>query len=1074
MGFALFATVLLLLHAPVAVPTSADETKTMTDEQLLERFKAAVRNKRELGGWTCGDSVCQFPGAGCVGSRLSTLSLAGVPLDVDFRAIATTLLRLSGVQKVSLRGANVTGSLADDSSGRWRCSHMLAQLDLSGNGALLRGHVADAAVLAGACGGLRELNLSRNALVGGRKGDRGAAGFAGLDVLDLSYNRIAGDLSWIASAVGVRHLGLAGNMISGLIPLLSNCSRMESLDLSRNDISGEVAPGVISGCSSLVTLDLSNNLLTGAFPPDILGFASLSYLNLSFNNFSDGLPAGDSLAAGIPRVATLSLSYNYFNGSLPDTMGSLAELTTLELNSNELTGVIPPSLCPSTGTSKLEVLHLQNNYLTGGIPPSISNCANLQSLDLALNYINGSIPTSLGDLTLLRDLILWENQLHGEIPASLAGARWLQHLILDYNGLTGGIPPELVYCQDLIWLSLGSNKLSGPVPAWLGRLDSMANLKLNNNSFSGTIPPELGDCKQLILLDLNDNQLSGPIPPELARQSGKVPILDTGRTSTYLRNQGSRTGECHGSGNLLHTSGIRSDDLNRMASKKLCNFTVLHLSSPEFASTLNASMAYLDLSFNQLNSEIPKELGNMNYLFLINLGSNLLSGAIPDELGDAKTLSSLDLSHNQLEGPIPGSLSTLGLLQYIDLSYNKLNGSVPVLGSLATFPESQYENNSGLCGIPLPPCLPISSLHGGRHSGHNYHPSNLIILLACVTVALAVIGFFLYLAMIKKTEKGQVRASVDDPVGHQLISHLELVRATNNFNENNMLGSGGFGKVFRGQLSNGLVVAVKVLDMRSEHTTRSFDAECRVLRMARHRNLIQVINTCSNMDFRALVLQYMPNGSLDTLLHHSHLREMQFGFHERLGVMLDVSMALEYLHHGYHEVVLHCDLKPSNVLFDEDMIAHVADFGIARLLQGNDSSTIASNMPGSIGYMSPEYGSYGKASRKSDVFSYGIMLIEVFTGRKPEDAMFVGDLTLRRWVQQLFPAELIHAVDARLLHGSSSWCELHDNFLVPIIEIGLLCTKDSPNDRIKISDVVLRLTKIQIAYTKWTTRHNDL
>jgi hypothetical protein len=108
------------------------------------------------------------------------------------------------------------------------------------------------------------------------------------------------------------------------------------------------------------------------------------------------------------------------------------------------------------------------------------------------------------------------------------------------------------------------------------------------------------------------------------------------------------------------------------------------------------------------------------------------------------------------------------------------------------------------------------------------------------------------------------------------------------------------------------------------------------------------------------------------------------------------------------------------------------------------------------------------------VFSYGIMLLEVFTGRKPEDAMFVGDLTLRRWVQQLFPAELIHAVDTRLLHRSFSWYELHDNFLAPIIEIGLLCTKDSPKDRIKLSDVVLRLTKIQIAYTKWTTRHNDL
>jgi protein brassinosteroid insensitive 1 len=546
MGVALLATVLLLLLAPAAA-TSAHENKTKTNEQLLERFKAAVRNKKELGAWNRGDGVCQFPGAGCVGSRLLSLSLDGVPLDVDFRAVAGTLLRLAGVKTLSLRGANVTGSLADVYGGRWRCGHTLAQLDLSGNGALLHGDVTDAAALADACGGLRELNLSRNALVGGgMRGDGGAAGFAGLDVLDLSYNRIAGDLGWITSSVGVRvrRLGLAANMFSGLIPSFSNCSRIESPDLSSNDISGGVAPGVLSGCIALATLDLSNNHLTGAFPPDILGLTSLSYLNLSFNNFSGGLPAG------LPsRVATLSLSFNYFSGSLPDSMGALAELMTLDLSSNVITGVIPSSLCPTTGTSKLEVLHLQNNYLTGGIPPAISNCTNLQSLDLALNYINGSIPTSLGDLHLLRDLMLWENELEGEIPASLAGARRLENLILDYNGLTGGIPPELVNCTDLIWLSLGSNKLSGPVPAWLGRLNNLANLKLDNNSFSGQIPRELGDCQRLVLLALNDNQLNGPIPPELARQSGKIPVvLDTGRTYTYLRYQGPRSDECRGRG----------------------------------------------------------------------------------------------------------------------------------------------------------------------------------------------------------------------------------------------------------------------------------------------------------------------------------------------------------------------------------------------------------------------------------------------------------------------------------------------------------------------------------------------
>ena len=354
----------------------------------------------------------------------------------------------------------------------------------------------------------------------------------------------------------------------------------------------------------------------------------------------------------------------------------------------------------------------------------------------------------------------------------------------------------------------------------------------------------------------------------------------------------------------------------------------------------------IDLSWNRISGKIPAILGDFQSLSALNLSSNSFSGAIPKQLGDLITLDYLDLSHNNLYGEIPKSLVELSHLQYLNLSFNKLCGEIPRQGPFANFTAASFVENAALCGqtiFQVPPCK--------NHSSGKPKAKFLLkyFLPVFAFTSILIVAILIMMKRRKNNVKTQNTIDVVPVVEHRLISYQELRHATNDFSEANILGVGSFGSVFKGTLSEGTLVAVKVLNLQLEGAFKSFDAECKVLARVRHRNLVKVISSCSNPELRALVLQYMPNGSLEQLLYSFNYYLSLF---QRVSIMLDVALALVYLHHGQFEPVVHCDLKPNNVLMDDQMVAHVGDFGIAKILAKNKTATQTKTL-GTLGYIAP-------------------------------------------------------------------------------------------------------------------------
>ncbi|CAM6125828.1 unnamed protein product [Calypogeia fissa] len=491
-----------------------------------------------------------------------------------------------------------------------------------------------------------------------------------------------------------------------------------------------------------------------------------------------------------------------------------------------------------------------------------------------------------------------------------------------------------------------------------------------------------------------------------------------------------------------HWTGVQCD-LNNTYVTNL-NLPYRHLSGPipPVLGKLNR-LRRLGLHENEFFGPIPPELGNLTSLRALYLKANKLTGQIPDELAQLSNLEILDVSRNQLTGSIPDSLGNLSKLYFLNVSANFLEGEIPT-GALSDFTNSSFAGNLGLCGpqvnytcqndvspspAPVPgpadpvvsapsPCTGTPEPEAGSEDAVSKNTSTRIlnstlIIISAVAVVLGFLCFscsFLYFK--KQNPSKKLKANGRDQVkgctvassklvmfhGDLPYASKDIVKKIETLDDTDIIGSGGFGTVYRLVMEDGNWFAVKKIGKCGLGSARLFERELEILGSFKHRNLVNLRGYCNSPASKLLIYDYLPYGSLDEFLHEREPHETPLSWVARLKIAVGTARALAYLHHDCSPRIIHRDIKSSNILLDSNLEPHVSDFGLAKLLD-DDESHVTTIVAGTFGYLAPEYMQSGRATEKADVYSYGVVLLELLSGKRPTDTCFVEKgLNVVGWV----------------------------------------------------------------------------
>ncbi|KAL8230599.1 hypothetical protein R6Q57_000377 [Mikania cordata] len=990
------------------------------------------------------ENPCGWFGVTCdVNNNVVELSLRYVDLLGSIPSDFTSLLTL---RKLVLSGTNLTGSIPKSIGSLQELNY----LDLSDNG--LTGEIPKELC---ALERLVELYINTNRLQGSIPVE--IENMKNLVILTCYDNQLSGNIPGsIGELKKLQVIRAGGNKnIEGSLPEeIGNCTSLVMLGIAETSLSGFL-PSTIGNLKKLQTLAIYTSLLSGQFPPEIGDCTDLQNIYLYENSLSGSVP---STLGNLKNLKNLLLWQNNLVGIIPPELGNCLQLVLIDISMNSLTGVIPVTFGNLTS---LQELQLSMNQISGSIPTQIGNCRSLTHIELDNNQITGTIPAEIGNFENLTLLFLWQNQLEGAIPSSISSCQKLEAIDLSQNSLTGPIPKGLFDLNNLNKLLLLGNELSGQIPPEIGNCSSLIRFRANDNHLNGFISPEIGRLTNLNFLDLGSNRLTGIIPPEISGCQN-LTFLD------------------------LHSNSITGSlpaSLDKIASLQLIDVSENQIEgalSPNLGSLV--SLNKLVLRNNRFSGPIPSEIGSCMNLQLLDLSSNEFSGEIPSNLGKLPALEiALNLSCNKLSGKIPPEFAALDKLGVLDLSYNLLSGDLKNLVDLENLVALNISHNDFKGYVPNTPFfskLPLSVLADNPSlclAGNKCAASNggtnrrskgarvamaVLIGVACILLLSA---FYIILAgKMRAGERGMDEADVEMGVPWEITLYqkldLSIADMAKYLTPDNVVGRGRSGVVYRANIPSGFPIAVKRFQLSETYSAAAFSSEIATLARIRHRNIVRLLGWAANGKNKLLFYDFLPNGTLGRLLHDGNIEVVEW--ETRFKIALGVAQGLAYLHHDCVPPILHRDVKVENILLGDRNDACLADFGLARLVEDDSTSfSVKPQFAGSYGYMAPEYAIMLKITEKSDVFSYGVVLLEIITCKKPVDESFSEGQHVIQWVRDHLKSKKdpVHIIDQKL-HGNPD-SQIQE--MLQALGIALLCTSTRPEDRPTMKDVVALLREIR-------------